>query len=146
MIRRNCRSILETKNFASQLAKSIPAGNLIALIGNLGSGKTTFTQGFAYGLGFRGRVGSPTFKLASEYSCALHKLFHVDCYRLRNFEDFFKIGGEKYLLPISAVTLIEWADIIYDILPDETIIIKFNRSKNQSNTRIITVEGWDLGE
>ena len=143
---RNCRSVTETQEFAAELADYVPAGHVIALLGNLGSGKTTFAQGFASGLGIREHVGSPTFKLVSEYAGSPHNLYHVDCYRLQHADDFFNIGGERYLAPEHAVTLIEWADIISEVLPQETIIIKFHRSKAEPETRTITVKGWDLNE
>ena len=143
---RNCRSVRQTKKFAFELSESIPAGYVIALLGNLGSGKTTFAQGFASGLGIKEHVGSPTFKIISEYTGSPHSLFHVDCYRLEHVEDFFKIGGERCLAPDNAVTLIEWADIIVEVLPKETIVITFQRSKAEPETRIIKIEGWDLDE
>ena len=65
---RNCRSVRQTKKFAFELSESIPSGYVIALLGNLGSGKTTFAQGFASGLGIKEHVGSPTFKIISEYT------------------------------------------------------------------------------
>ena len=116
----------------------------IALLGNLGSGKTTFSQGFANGLGIKEHVGSPTFKLISEYAGSPHNLFHVDCYRLQNADDFFKIGGERYLAPQNAVTLIEWADVIAEVLPKETIMITFHRSKSEPETRSLELEACEL--
>ena len=89
-----CTSVTETQSFAADLANSLPAGIVIALIGNLGSGKTTFTQGFAKGLGISEHVGSPTFKLVSEYDGQKGKLIHVDAYRLEGIDDFLNIGGE----------------------------------------------------
>ena len=70
-----------TQSFASELAKKIKAGTVIALIGNLGAGKTTFAKGFAKGLGFSDHVISPTFKLISEYVGNIN-LYHIDCYRI----------------------------------------------------------------
>ena len=87
----------ETKNLASKIAKKIKMGSVIALNGDLGSGKTTFSQGFAKGLGINQHVGSPTFKLVSEYSGSTMKLYHVDCYRLKNCEEFLNLGGENLL-------------------------------------------------
>ena len=79
-------SVTETQSIAANLANSLPLGVVIALIGNLGSGKTTFTQGFAKGLGISEHVGSPTFKLVSEYDGQKGKLIHVDAYRLEGIE------------------------------------------------------------
>ena len=85
---RNCRSVEQTQEFAVELAKSVPAGHVIALLGNLGSGKTTFSQGFANGLGIKEHVGSPTFKLISE--C------YPRCFHLRSgyhYQPHFLLSG-----------------------------------------------------
>ena len=138
-----CHSVEETQSFAARLAKKIPSGSVIGLIGNLGTGKTTFTQGFAHALKIDERVGSPTFKLVSEYNGDPHYLFHIDCYRLENITDFLNIGGEEFLMPENGVTLMEWADIIQDILPEETIFIKFLRIQDKPDSRKLLVEGFD---
>ena len=72
-----CNSVKETQKFASEFSKTIEMGSIISLNGNLGAGKTTFAQGFAGGMGVKQHVGSPTFKLVSEYSGEKMKLFHV---------------------------------------------------------------------
>ena len=74
-----CDSVEETKHFASDFATKIESGTVISLNGNLGAGKTTFAQGFAKGLGIKQHVGSPTFKLVSEYVGNEMNLYHVDC-------------------------------------------------------------------
>ena len=84
-------SLGETKKFAKLIAENIPIGKVIALIGNLGTGKTTFTQGFASAMGIKERVGSPTFKLVSEYSGKNGSLYHIDAYRLDGAKEFLKI-------------------------------------------------------
>ena len=99
----------ETKEFASQLAKKVPDGKIIALIGNLGTGKTTLSQGFALGMNIDESVISPTFKLVSEYY-GDRTLNHIDCYRLESSSDFLNIGGENLINCEDGVTLIEWAD------------------------------------
>jgi len=134
-------SIQETQSFAITLAKKIPLGSVVALIGNLGTGKTTFTQGFAQGLGIEERVGSPTFKLVSEYDGAPHKLYHIDAYRLDSIDDFFNIGGEFFLDPDDGVTLIEWADIIQEGLPHSVITIRFSRIQGIEESRKIEITG-----
>ena len=94
-------SIKETQLFASKFSKKIKNGTIIALIGDLGSGKTTFTQGFAEGLGINQHIGSPTFKLVSEYKGLKYKLYHADCYRLKNANEFLNFGGENLLIPTT---------------------------------------------
>ena len=130
----------ETKSFATSFARKISNGSIIALIGNLGAGKTTFSQGFAFGLGINESVISPTFKLVSEYY-GKRALNHIDCYRLESSSDFLNIGGENFLNISDGITLIEWADRIKDIWLDDWIIIYFDRDENDSNTRHIKITG-----
>ena len=140
----NSYSIEDTQFLAQRLAEKIMVGNVVTLVGNLGTGKTTFTQGFAKAIGVNERVGSPTFKLVSEYEGKDHWLYHIDAYRLEGVNDFLKIGGEEYLRPERGVTLIEWADIISEIFDDEIISIKFSRIKGNSNSRKIEIIGIDI--
>lgn len=139
----DCNSEFETKNFASKISKKVKKGSIIALNGDLGSGKTTFTQGFAKGLGIEQHVGSPTFKLVSEYSGSIMKLYHVDCYRLNSIEEFLNLGGENLLLPYDGVTLIEWANIIEELIPLDSIEINFSRFKGNMTKRLLTITGID---
>jgi len=138
-----CNSADKTQKFAFEFSKTIEMGSIISLNGDLGAGKTTFAQGFAQGLGVKQHVGSPTFKLVSEYYGEKMKLFHVDCYRLSGIEDFLNMGGENLLLPGSGVCLFEWASIIEGVLPDNTIIIDFIRFKGNSNKRLIKISSTD---
>ncbi len=138
-----CHSVEETQKFASEFSKTIEVGSIISLNGNLGAGKTTFAQGFAKGLGIKQRVGSPTFKLVSEYYGEKMKLFHVDCYRLSGIEDFLNMGGENLLLPEDGVCLFEWASVIDGVLPNNTITIDFIRFKDIPNKRLIKILGID---
>ena len=136
-----CHSVEETKKFAYEFSKTVKIGSIISLNGNLGAGKTTFAQGFAQGMGIKQHVGSPTFKLVSEYSGKKMNLFHVDCYRLSGIEDFLNMGGEDLLLPENGICLFEWASIIDGVLPDDTIIIDFIRFKDIPNKRLIKILG-----
>ena len=136
-----CNSFEETKKFASRLSKKFQNGQVIALNGDLGSGKTTFSQGIAEGLGIEQHVGSPTFKLVSEYVGEVLKLYHVDCYRLNNTDEFLNLGGENLLLPYDGVTLIEWANIIEGLIPLDSVEIKFSRFKGNTTKRLLTITG-----
>ena len=138
-----CNTVQETKKFASKVSKKIKQGQVIALIGDLGSGKTTFSQGFAKGLGIDQHVGSPTFKIVSEYIGFNLKLYHVDCYRLNNIEEFLNLGGENLLLPDKGITLIEWANIIQEILPQDIVEIKFTRFKDDPAKRLLRITGMN---
>ena len=134
------KSEKETSRFASDLAQTIKIGSVLALLGNLGSGKTTFAKGFAMGLNINENVGSPTFKIISEYIGKPHDLYHIDSYRLEDENDFLKIGGEEFLNQKRGVTLIEWASLIKGILPEDTVYIYFERML-EKNTRKIRIEG-----
>ena len=123
------------KNFA----KELPVGTIVALIGDLGSGKTTFAQGFAEGLDIFESIVSPTFKLVNEYDGEKCKLIHVDTYRLDGIEDFLNICGEDIIRTPGAIILIEWADKIIDILPPETVQINFQRVSNTENDRELII-------
>ena len=138
----NLDSISATQKFASEMAAKIQNPCVIAMTGDLGSGKTTFTQGFARGMGIKDNVGSPTFKLVSEYQGEHLLLNHVDCYRLENEKDFFNIGGEKYLEPDGAITIIEWSEKITNVIPRDAIIIDFKRIPEKPDVRILMIEGW----
>ncbi len=132
-------SAIETKNFAKNFAKELRIGTIVALIGDLGSGKTTFAQGFAEGLDIFESIVSPTFKLVSEYDGEKCKLIHVDTYRLDGIEDFLNICGEDIIRTPGAIILIEWADKIIDILPPETVQINFQRVLNTENDRELII-------
>ena len=138
-----CNSVKETKTFASRLSKKFQKGQIIALNGDLGSGKTTFSQGIAKGLGIEQHVGSPTFKLVSEYVGKFLKLYHVDCYRLDSAEEFLNLGGENLLLPDNGITLIEWANIIQELMPEDVIEIVFSRVKGEPNKRLLKISGME---
>ncbi len=134
-------SVNSTKEFAKKIAANISAGSVIALIGDLGTGKTTFTQGFASGIGIKDRIGSPTFKLVSEYKGLNFPFYHIDVYRLKGINEFLNIGGEDYLHQSEGVTIIEWADIIDELLDSNTIVITFSRIYNEPEKRKIKVKG-----
>ena len=140
----NSQSVDDTYYLARKFAQSISKGNVIALIGNLGTGKTTFTKGLAKALGILENVGSPTFKLVSEYIGTNSVLYHIDAYRLEGSKDFLNIGGEEYLTTEDGITVIEWADIIGDILDDDVIQVKFARIQNNSEARQIEIRGMQF--
>jgi len=128
-----------TTELAAKIAQDVTIGTVIALIGDLGTGKTAFTQGFAKAMGITEAVGSPTFKLVSEYLGMEKYLYHIDCYRLKNEQQFINIGGEEYLNPVKGITVIEWADIIEEILPNSTIFINFKRISGNLDYREIII-------
>ena len=137
-----CESAVETQHFAYNFSKKIKKGTVISLNGNLGAGKTTFAQGFAKGMGVEQHVGSPTFKLVSEYIGNKMNLYHIDCYRLNGVNDFLNMGGETLLLPENGVSLFEWASIIGEVLPRDTIKIDFTRFKDHPERRRLNIFGF----
>ena len=99
----------ETEALGEKLGRTVERGRVIALSGDLGAGKTQFVRGLARGLGFAGRVHSPTFTLVNEYGGGRLKLFHLDLYRLETAEQIRSAGIEEYLSP-EGVSVIEWAE------------------------------------
>lgn len=113
------RSADDTKEFAQKLATLLKPGDVIALEGDLGAGKTTFTKGLAEGLGIKKNVNSPTFTIIKEYQGIL-PLYHMDVYRLEDtYED---LGFDEYF-DGDGVTVVEWAHLIEDQLPDQLLTI-----------------------
>ncbi len=137
-------NLRSTQSFAQKLAALLPSGTVIALTGDLGSGKTTFSQAFGKGLGVNDDIGSPTFKLVSEYNGSDIRLYHIDCYRLEHEKDFLNIGGENYLDPTDGITLIEWADKIEKLLPMDCIRMNFGRLQNEPDKRDLIIEGLEF--
>jgi tRNA threonylcarbamoyladenosine biosynthesis protein TsaE len=98
-----------TKEIAERLADLLLPGDLLLLIGGLGAGKTTFTQGLAKALGVEGPVTSPTFTLVRQYSCRVGQLLHADLYRLSELDDMADLGLDQ-LREEGAVVVVEWGE------------------------------------
>ena len=114
----------QTISLGKKIAKSLKEGDILALFGDLGSGKTTFTKGIAEGLGIDKRsVNSPSFVLVKEYKGEI-PFYHFDLYRIRNSIEIFNIGYEEYLSS-GGIVAIEWADRIKDVLPKNYLRINF---------------------
>jgi len=113
-----------TRNLGRSLGSLAFPGGLIALKGDLGAGKTTFTQGFCDGLGVEdaSQVSSPTFVLHRQYQGRL-EVHHFDVYRLKNLEEFWDLGPGEYLQG-DGVALVEWADRVEALLPDDRVQIE----------------------
>lgn len=127
-------SVRETERIAFNLARHLHSGDVVALIGNLGSGKTIFVKGLALGLGCRKKdVLSPTFVLMRQYK-GKYLLHHFDLYRLKNVHQLEQIGYEEYFYG-DGITAIEWADRIEMALPEEYLRIEF-RIKDANKRRI----------
>ena len=111
------KNLNHTIKLGKQFAKKLKKGDVVALTGNLGSGKTSLTQGIARGLGVKGYIRSPSFKLINEYKGAV-PVFHFDLYRVNNIFDIENLGYRDYFYN-NGVTIIEWAEKAKAILPDE---------------------------
>ena len=122
----------EMRTFAGKVADSLKPGDVVALIGDLGTGKTTLTKYIAAALGVKETVTSPTFNIVKEYHSGRLPLYHFDVYRIGSSEDMFEIGCEEYFFG-DGVSVIEWADLIEEILPENTTYIP----KRQYSYRVI---------
>ena len=134
-------SAAETEALGEALAARLKGGDVVAYRGGLGMGKTAFTRGLARGLGYEGRVTSPTFTIVNEYMGRL-PLFHFDMYRLGDSEELFDIGWEDYL-DRGGVCAVEWSENVSDALPQDTIYVEIRREAEQ-DSRVITITGRDL--
>lgn len=128
----------ETQKIGRDFAKTIAAGDVIALFGDLGSGKTTFAQGLAAGLGVKKKVMSPTFIFMRSYPITFKKIpltfHHLDLYRGQNEKDFKSLGLDE-IFTKDAIVVLEWADRIRRILPKKRIDIYFE-TKNEQKRKI----------
>ena len=133
-------SPLETQKIAEELAKDLKAGDILTLDGDLGAGKTVFSKGIAKGLGIAKEVTSPTFIIMQSYEGGRLPLYHFDVYRLEDSDELLETGAEDYLFG-NGVSIIEWAEIIEDILPDNVIRVNITRDPEKGDDyRKITIE------
>lgn len=109
-------SAAETAELGKTIARQLQPGSVCALVGELGVGKTVFTQGLAQGLGITEPVCSPTFTIVQVYEEGRIPFYHFDVYRIADLQEMDEIGYEEYFYG-SGVTLVEWADLITDLMP-----------------------------
>lgn len=130
----------EIDNLAKKLANFSKENTIIALVGDLGTGKTTFSKTFAKELGVKETLKSPTFNYVLEYLSGRLPLYHFDVYRLCDAQEIYEIGYEDFINS-GAISLVEWADIIESELPNEYIKINFfYDDENLENGRIIDLK------
>ncbi|MBR4464322.1 MAG: tRNA (adenosine(37)-N6)-threonylcarbamoyltransferase complex ATPase subunit type 1 TsaE [Treponema sp.] len=132
----------ETIALGKKIGSKLQKGDVIALQGTLGAGKTTITKGIALALGIEDTITSPTFCLISEYEGKM-PLYHMDVYRLEGGEDFINLGVDDMLYG-RGVCLIEWSEKIMEELPKKTIILRLEPKEDGSRT--ISLENWKYGE
>lgn len=127
----------DTKAFAQNLGCKAQPGEVYCLSGDLGSGKTVFAKGFAIGLGINDNITSPTFTIINHYYGRL-QLYHFDLYRIKSVEEMYDLGFEEYFYG-NGVCLIEWAEIMEQIIPDDSVWITIHKDTENSSHRIIEV-------
>ena len=137
MIKKTTHSPEETIEYAKLIGSKLKKGDVIAYLGGLGAGKTTFTRGLAIGMGLPDEVISPTFSLVNEYRGNI-TLYHFDMYRITSSDDLETTGFYDYLNE-NNVLAIEWSENIKDALDKNTIFITINRIDD--NTREIIIDG-----
>lgn len=123
----------DTRILGLRIAEAAEPGDIIALIGDLGTGKTALTKYIAEGLGITEEVISPTFTIVKEYRSGRLPLFHFDVYRLGSGEELLDIGAEDYLED-GGVSVIEWADIVADVLPADSLVIRLEYGSGNTRT------------
>ena len=130
----------ETYEYGRKMGAEAQPGDVYCLTGDLGVGKTVFTQGFAAGLGVREPVSSPTFTIVQEYEGEKMPFYHFDVYRIGYAEEMEEIGFEDYVYG-QGVCLIEWANLIREILPEDFMGIMIEKDMEKGfDYRRITLE------
>lgn len=126
----------ETKAVGFSLASKLKDRDIVILSGDLGSGKTKFTEGFLSFFGLDDEISSPTFTIVNEYSKDNMNIFHFDVYRLEDLDEFYAIGGPDYF--DRGICLIEWGELIEPIL-SKYIKINISKDDNNDNIRYINI-------
>ena len=130
----------ETYKIGEQMGREAKAGDVLCLVGDLGVGKTVFTQGFAAGLGITEPVSSPTFTIVQTYDEGRIPFYHFDVYRIGDIEEMEEIGYDDYFFG-EGVCLIEWAELIEELIPEGAISITIEKDLEKGfDYRKITVE------
>ncbi len=131
----------DTYDLAASLAQKAKKGDVFALVGDLGVGKTAFTKGFAKGLGINEPITSPTFTFVQVYETGRLPLYHFDVYRIGDISEMDEIGYEDYFFG-EGVSVMEWADLVEPILPDETIKVRISKDLSKgTDYRRIEIDG-----
>lgn len=137
-----CRTEEDMENLGRRLAGFFKEGTVVSLRGSLGAGKTVFARGVARALGIEEAIVSPTFTLIQEYDGRL-PLYHMDLYRITGVEDFQMTGGEDMLYG-NGVCLIEWSEVIDEILPPDTVYVQI--TVNGDSSRTVEIRGLKEGD
>jgi len=136
----DCESENATRRFARALGEAAQPGLVVALVGDLGAGKTRLVQAAAEGLGVDPSVvNSPTFVLIQEYEGRL-PVYHFDTYRLKDFDEFLELGADEYLSS-DGVCFVEWADRMAEVLPRDRLTIEFEFTGETTRTLRLSAGG-----
>lgn len=128
----------ETKNIAKAIASKVDKNAVIVLTGELGAGKTKFTEGFLSYFGLENEISSPTFTIVNEYKNEKATIYHFDVYRLSDVDEFYAIGGEEYFS--KGICIVEWGEIIEEMLPEKCIRINIKKDEENFDKRIIEIK------
>jgi len=133
-----------TMEIAKKIANTINNKAIISLVGDLGAGKTTFSKGFALGLGIQDVITSPTFTIMNEYGSGRLPLYHFDMYRLSSAEEAINCGFEEYFdeNALNGVVLVEWASNVEGLLPNDIIEVCIKKLDENNREIIIDLKGW----
>lgn len=135
-------SIEETTSLGFSLGELLKPGDIVCLTGDLGTGKTHITKGIAKGLNITENITSPTFTIVNEYDSGRIKLYHFDVYRVNDPDEIYAIGFDDYIFS-NAVSIIEWANYIEEILPKDYMHIHIEKDLSKGeNYRKILVNGY----
>ena len=135
------KSTQETKKLAKDLASKLKGGEILALSGDLGAGKTTFVQGFAKGLGIREKITSPTFVVAKRFPVSspdFQYFYHIDMYRIPGDEDVKELGLKEVFNNNTNLVIIEWSHRVSKLLPKGTVWVKMSHGDREEE-RVISV-------
>ena len=131
----------DTIKFADEFASKLDRHSIIVLSGDLGSGKTKFTEGVLRHFGLEDEISSPTFTIVNEYDAKDFKIFHFDLYRLADVDEFYAMGGEEYLQ--NGLRIFEWGEMIEEILQTRYTKITFSRNTENTDFRNLRIEEID---
>ena len=132
------KSEKDTISTGAMLAKYLKPDVVVALFGDLGSGKTAFTRGIVQGMGIKDAVSSPTFALVHEYRGAI-PVYHFDMYRVLSWDDLYSTGFFDYL-ENGGICVVEWSENIENALPEKSVKVRFEQGEEE-NERMISIEG-----
>ena len=128
----------ETKNIAKKIASQLKVKDIVILEGDLGAGKTKFTEGILEYFNLQDEISSPTFTIVNEYNTSKFNIYHFDVYRLADIDEFYAMGGEEYFE--KGICIIEWGEIIEECLPKDYIKINISQDLENENIRKLDIE------